>query len=272
MGGQEWPVRQFLSEQPVHWDSAIELAGSSGGGLIAKEETVVDYAGEDTAEERAHPVDAMIRPVTSNESRSESTGGIHGGASEGVADEDADGDGETDWQAGEPIREAPAVHHRGKKNEDKYERENRFEDHGVHTGEVRDGGEVGSAERNRAPDGFGYDGDEQKSSSERAEKLSDPVKECFHRAQTAGNPEAGGDSGIEMSAGYVPNGAHHYSHGESTSQGNCEQADVRLAVGAEILIGANATRTGENQRKTSGEFDEELLAEAVHGYSAIGAG
>jgi hypothetical protein len=44
-----------------------------------------------------------------------------------------------------------------------------------------------------------------------------------------------------------------------------------LAVGAEILIGANATRTGENQRKRSGEFDEELLAQAVQGRSAIGA-
>jgi hypothetical protein len=210
--------------------------------------------------------------VTSNQSWSESTGGIHGGACEGISHEDADGNGEADGQAAESIGEAPAVHHGGKKNEDKDERENCFEDHGVHAGEIRDGDKVGSTERNWAPDGFGNNGDEQKSSSERAEKMRNPVKERFHCAQTASNPEAGGDSRIEMSAGYVANGADHPSRGESTSQGNCEQADVRLAVGAEILIGANATRTGENQGKRSSKFDKELLAEAVHGHSAIGAG
>jgi hypothetical protein len=272
MGEQEWPVRQFLSEHLYVRTGVIELAASSGQGLIAKEETVVDYTREYTAEERAYPVDAMIRPVTSNESWSESTGRIHGGACEGISHEDADGNGEADGQAGESIGEAPAVHHRGKKNEDKNERENRFEDHGVHAGEIRDGDEVGSTERNWAPNGFGDDGDKQKSTSKRAEKLRDPVKERFHRSEPAGNPEAGGDSGIEMSARYVANGADHHAHRESTSRGNCEQADVRLSVGAEILVGANATRTSENQRKRSGEFDEEFLAETVHGHSAIGAG
>src|SRR5579863_4532170 len=39
------------------------VRGGSGWGLVAQEDAIVNHRGEDAAEERANPIDAMIRPM-----------------------------------------------------------------------------------------------------------------------------------------------------------------------------------------------------------------
>jgi hypothetical protein len=72
-----------------------------------------------------------------------------------------------------------------------------------------------------------------------------------------------------MSAGYVSEGAHHHRHCKSAGQGDREQAYACLAIGAKVLVGTDASRTGKNQRECADEFNKELLAQAVHGCSTI---
>src|SRR6266436_610718 len=67
---------------------------------FAVEEGVVEEAGEETAEERADPVDALIGPMVCGESGAEGARGVEGCAGKGTSDEDAQRDDEADAKAG----------------------------------------------------------------------------------------------------------------------------------------------------------------------------
>jgi len=235
----------------------------SCGGLIAEEEAIVDYAGEDAAEEGADPIDAVVRPVMRGERGAEGAGRVHGAACEGGGEEHIHGDGEADGEAGDFVEGALGIDGGGEENEDKEESGGGFERHAVHAREI--GGEFGSAETHGAPNGVGDDGDEKIGGGGGAEELRDPVEEGLQGGQAFGDPEADGDGGVQMAARNVGDGGDHDAEGEAVSGGDGEEADAGLAGGAEVLVSADGADTDENQSEGADEFRAELLRQAVQG-------
>jgi len=80
----------------VQNDSA-SLGARLDWGLVGEENAVVDYAGQDAAEQGADPVNAVVGPMIARyEGGAEGAGGVDGGAGEGEAAEGVNSYGEAD--------------------------------------------------------------------------------------------------------------------------------------------------------------------------------
>lgn len=238
--------------------------GALNRGLIGQEDAVVDYAGEDAAEQGADPVNPVVGPVIArNERRAEGAGGIYGGAGEGKAAEGVHGDGEADGEACYFVEGTFGVNGGGEENEDEEERHHAFEEHAVQAREIRRERGSDGAESFGAPAGIGDDDDERIGGGDGAEKLRDPIEQSLHGAETAADPEADGDGGIQMAAGNVSHGGDHDADGEAVGEGEAEDGDAALTGGAEILVGAEGAGGEEDDGESAEEFREQFLGEAV---------
>lgn len=156
--------------------------GASGGGVVAKEEAIVDHGREHAAQERSDPVDAVVLPVVRGERqvRTEGARRIHGRAGEGRADEIADRHGEADREARAVAERSAGVDYRGEYDGYDDKSENGFERHAMQAREVRR--EVGRAERHRPPYRLGKDRAQRVSAGCGAEKLRDCVADAVYSA------------------------------------------------------------------------------------------
>jgi len=102
--------------QPELWDRwSVRLDRR----LVGKEDAVVDHAGQDAAEERSDPVDAVVGPVIAGyQSWAEGAGRVDGCAGEGEAAEGVHCDGEADGEAGHFIESAFGVNTGSEEDED----------------------------------------------------------------------------------------------------------------------------------------------------------
>ena len=193
----------------------------------------------------------MVHPVIAgDQGGTEGAGGIYGGAGEGESDENVHGDGQADGEARDFVECAFDVNGRGEENEDQKKREHAFQNHGVESREIGRERGVDRAEGFRAPVGIGDDEGEKVGGGDGAEKLRDGVKQRLYGAEPAGDPEADGDGGIEMSTGNVPERSDHDGNGEAVGEREAKEGDAALSGGAEILVGADYAGGEEDlQRK-----------------------
>src|ERR1700731_3344154 len=120
---QECQGRGVLEWQPDLWDRWQ----NSSRGLIAKIETVINHAGEDTAEERADPVHAVVGPVMSSERGAKGAGWVHRSACKRASEEDVHRDRESNGKACDLVERSFGIGRSGENDPNEEERGGSFE-------------------------------------------------------------------------------------------------------------------------------------------------
>jgi hypothetical protein len=232
--------------------------------LVNQEDAVVDYAGQDAAEERADPVNAVVAPVVGDDGRAESAGGIQGGVSERIAEQGVHGDCEADAEAGNFVEGSPNVDHRREKNKDEEKRHDAFQEHGMEARKIRRERGIDRGHGFGTPCGVGNDCREKIGGGNCTEQLRGPVENCQGGSETFGDPETDGDCGIQVAARDVRDGGDHHADGDPVDKRDAEYGYCALTVGAQIFVGADCAHREEHNREAADEFREKSLGQGVH--------
>src|SRR5262249_11059520 len=139
------------------------------------EERVVEEAGEESAEERADPVDALIGPVICSERRAESAGGIECTSGEGASNDYAEGNDKADAKAGVGANGVALVD--GSRENGEHQKESCDGFKGETGQHCEIASEAGSAKRDGAPNFIGNDGAKEKRCCDGAHNLRNPVRD-----------------------------------------------------------------------------------------------
>ena len=237
----------------------------------AAEQGMINPGTEDATEERACPVDTVIGEMMSGNGGAESERGIHGSAGKWsageVAGENGEAGGESRWsaEAAEALRRSGVgvlAGNGGGENEYQNEGEEKFEKNSLRARDIR--AEIGSAERDGAPDWAGDERGERPRGEDCGEELHNAVKNGRDGADGSRDPGAEGDGGIEVSAGDCVQGGDEDGEGEAAGESDAERAKRGLGDGAEGGVSTNGACGEQDEKEGADEFGAEPLPDAVH--------